>query len=179
VQHRFVALKLRLQPTVVCQSMPWDPMIDYAYMKGFTDDYTTLWRSLKPTIARVHGVGAVAGGSDIALCCDFVLMEASAKIGYPPARVWGVPTTGFLLHRVGAEQAKRLLLCGDTVTGTEAKSMGLVLDALPDVAELDSAVQRLAERMAGVPRNQLAMIKLMINQTIDASLHTTQVNKFS
>ena len=41
-------------------------------MKRNTDDFMSLFRCLKPTIAMVHGAGAVAGGSDIALCCDFL-----------------------------------------------------------------------------------------------------------
>jgi enoyl-CoA hydratase len=71
---------------------PWDPMVDYAYMKRNTDDFMSLWRSPKPTIAKVHG-HAVAGGSDIALCCDLLVMAEDARIGYMPTRVWGCPTT--------------------------------------------------------------------------------------
>ncbi|MGQ0656405.1 MAG: crotonase/enoyl-CoA hydratase family protein [Betaproteobacteria bacterium] len=156
------------------QAMPWDPMIDYRMMKQNTDDFMSLWRSYKPTIAKVHGY-AVAGGSDIALCCDFVVMAEDAKIGYPPARVWGCPTTAMWVYRLGAEQAKRMLLTGDLVDGCEAKRMGLVLDAVPE-AELDSRVLQLARRMAGVPKNQLMMQKLMINQAYDnMGLATTQM----
>ena len=55
------------------QDMPWEPMVDYAWMKGNTEKFMSLFRSHKPTIAKVHGY-AVAGGSDIALCCDLVVM---------------------------------------------------------------------------------------------------------
>ena len=54
--------------TSVIQDTPWDPMKDYRVMRRFTDDYFSLWRSFKPTICKAHGY-AVAGGSDIALCC--------------------------------------------------------------------------------------------------------------
>ncbi|MCW9045081.1 MAG: crotonase/enoyl-CoA hydratase family protein [Alphaproteobacteria bacterium] len=156
------------------QEMPWDPMQDYRFMKGCTDDFTSLWRSYKPTIAKVQQY-AVAGGSDIALCCDFVIMEEEAKIGYPPARVWGCPTTAMWVYRLGAEKAKRMLLTGDLVTGTAAKEMGLVLDAVaPD--QLESRVMEMADRMAGVPRNQLMMQKMMINQAYDnMGLASTQM----
>ncbi|MCW9039433.1 MAG: crotonase/enoyl-CoA hydratase family protein [Rhodospirillales bacterium] len=147
------------------QDMPWDPMIDYRFMKRCTDDFMSLWRSYKPTIARVQGY-AMAGGSDIALCCDFVIMEEDARIGYPPARVWGCPTTAMWIYRVGAEKAKRMLLTGDMVDGREAKAMGLVLDAVP-ADRLDARVDELAERMAGVPKNQLMMQKMMINQAYE------------
>jgi enoyl-CoA hydratase len=146
------------------QDMPWDPMIDFRMMKQNTDDFMSLWRSYKPTIAQVHGY-AVAGGSDIALCCDIAVMAEDAKIGYPPARVWGCPTTAMWVYRLGAEKAKRMLLTGDLVDGREAKAMGLVLDAVP-AAQLEARVMELAARMAGVPRNQLMMQKLMVNQAL-------------
>jgi len=147
------------------QAMPWDPMIDYRMMKQNTDDFMSLWRSYKPTLAQVHGY-AVAGGSDIALCCDVAVMAEDAKIGYPPARVWGCPTTAMWVYRLGAEKAKRMLLTGDLVDGREAKAMGLVLDAVPE-ARLEARVMELAQRMAGVPKNQLMMQKLMVNQAYD------------
>ena len=156
------------------QTSPWDPMIDYRMMKQNTDDFFSLWRSYKPTICRIQGY-AVAGGSDIALCCDLVVMEETAKIGYPPARVWGCPTTAMWVFRLGAEKAKRMLLTGDLVDGRTAKAMGLVYDAVPP-SELDAAVDALAKRMAGVPKNQLMMQKLMINQVYEnMGLATTQM----
>jgi enoyl-CoA hydratase len=151
--------------TPLIQEMPWDPMRDYRIMKGFTDDFFSIWRSYKPVICKVHGY-AVAGGSDIALCADIVVMAEDARIGYMPARVWGCPTTAMWVYRLGAEKAKRMLLTGDTIDGTTAKAWGLVYDAVP-AAALDEAVERLAERMAAVPKNQLMMQKLMINQAYD------------
>ncbi len=147
------------------QQMPWDPMKDYQVMKRFTDDFMSLWRSGKPTIAKVHG-HAVAGGSDIALCCDLVVMEETARIGYPPARVWGCPTTAMWAYRIGAEKAKRMLLTGDLISGIEAAAMGLVLEAVP-AERLDARVDELAARMAGVPINQLMMQKLVINGVME------------
>lgn len=147
------------------QDMPWDPMLDYREMKGYTDDIFSLWRSYKPTLCKVHGY-AVAGGSDIALCCDIVIMEDTAQIGYMPVRVWGCPTTAMWVYRIGAEKAKRMLFTGDKISGVEAKAIGLVHDAVP-AGELESAVRGLADRIAGVPKNQLMMQKLMINQAYD------------
>jgi len=158
----------------VIQDMPWDPMIDYKFMKQNTDNFASLWRSYKPTIAKVHKY-AVAGGTDIALSCDFLLMEEDAKIGYPPTRVWGCPSTAMWVYRVGAQAAKRLLFTGDLVSGTYAKEIGLALEA-PPATELDAAVEALAQRMAGVPKNQLMMQKLMINQAVDTmGLANTQM----
>lgn len=156
------------------QTMPWDPTVDFKMMYRNTQDFSSLWRSYKPTIAKVRGF-AVAGGSDIALSCDLVVMAENAKIGYPPARVWGCPTTAMWVYRVGAERAKRMLLTGDLIDGREAQAMGLVIDAAPET-ELDARVEQLAARMKGVPRNQLMMQKLVINQAYDAmGMQNTQL----
>ena len=156
------------------QPMPWDPMKDYKGMKRNTDDFFSLWRSYKPTICGVQGY-AVAGGSDIALCCDLVVMAEDARIGYMPARVWGCPTTAMWVFRLGAEKAKRMLLTGDMIDGKTAAEWGLVFQAVPE-SELDAAVAALAERMAAVPKNQLMMQKLMINQAYEnMGLASTQM----
>src|SRR5215831_4854592 len=156
------------------QAMPWDPMRDYAMMMRNTERFMCLFRSYRPVIAKVHG-HAVAGGSDIALCCDLIVMAEDARIGYMPARVWGCPTTAMWVYRLGAERAKRMLLTGDTIDGATAAAWGLVLQAVP-AGELDGAVEALADRIVGVPVNQLVMQKLMINQAYDnMGLHGTQI----
>jgi len=149
------------------QEMPWDPIKDYAFMWRNTQHFMSLWRALKPVICKVHGF-AVAGGSDIALCADLTIMGETARIGYMPARVWGCPTTAMWVYRLGAEKAKRMLFTGDKITGREAEAMGLVLKAVPE-DRLDDEVEAMAARMAGVPINQLAMQKMVINQAIEAS----------
>ena len=156
------------------QEMPWDPMLDYALMKRNTEQFMSLFRSYKPVIAKVNGP-AVAGGSDIALCCDLIVMAEEAQIGYPPARVWGCPTTAMWVYRLGPEKAKRMLLTGDLVDGREAQRLGLVYQSVP-LAELDATVDALAARMQGIPKNQLMMQKLMINQAFhNMGLETTQM----
>src|SRR5262245_23089213 len=129
------------------QEMPWDPFLDYQFMDRCTQNFMSLWRSYKPVICKVHGY-AVAGGSDIALSCDLIVMAEDARIGYPPARVWGCPTTMMWVYRVGAERAKRMLFTGDLVTGTEAERMGLVTKAVP-AESLDAEVRKLADRIKG------------------------------
>ncbi len=166
-------LKLYAEQGEDFQGEVWDPIQDFAAMKANTDNFFSLWRSLKPTIAKVRGY-AVAGGSDIALSCDLVVMAEDARIGYMPARVWGCPTTAMWVYRLGAEKAKRMLLTGDTIDGVQAKDWGLVIDAVPEDF-LDAAVEKLAERMASVPINQLVMQKMMVNQAYDnMGLQSTQ-----
>lgn len=141
---------------------PWDPMDDYAFMKRNTEDFMALWRSPKPTIAKVHGA-AVAGGSDIALCCDLLTMADDARIGYMPTRVWGCPTTAMWTYRLGAMRAKQLMFTGDTITGTQAADWGLANFSVP-ADQLDDATLKLAQRIAGVPSSHLMMHKLVVNQ---------------
>jgi enoyl-CoA hydratase len=155
------------------QGEVWDPIKDYRAMRANTENFFSLWRSAKPTVAKVRGY-AVAGGSDIALSCDLIVMAEDARIGYMPARVWGCPTTAMWVYRLGPERAKRMLLTGDTIDGRQACDWGLVVEAVPE-PQLDAAVERLADRMAGVPINQLVMQKLMINQALDnMGLQSTQ-----
>lgn len=156
------------------EAYPWDPMVDYREMKGYTEDFMSLWRSDKPTIAKVHGY-AVAGGSDIAMCCDLIVMAEDARIGYMPTRVWGCPTTAMWTYRLGPMRAKRLMFTGDTIDGRTAAEWGLATEAVP-AADLDAAVNRLAARIAGVPRSHLMMHKLVVNQVVDAmGLEQTQM----
>ncbi len=146
------------------EKQPWDSMVDYAVMKRHTEDFMALWRSRKPTIAKVQGY-AVAGGSDIALCCDLLVMADDARIGYMPTRVWGCPTTAMWTFRLGAARAKQLMFTGDLITGRQAADWGLANIAVPE-AELDAATTKLAERIAGVPSSHLAMHKLVVNQVM-------------
>jgi len=154
------------------QNMPWDPFLDYQYMKLCTDCYMSLFHSYKPTICKVHGF-AVAGGSDIALCCDLVIMADDAKIGYPPARLWGSPTTAMWVYRVGPEKAKHLLFTGDLIDGNKAKQIGLVLESVPS-SSLDSYVSILVQRISSVPSNQLFLHKQVIHNAIESTISSTQ-----
>jgi enoyl-CoA hydratase len=153
---------------------PWDPIADYQMMSGFVEAYMRLWRSPKPVIAQVHGF-CVGGGTDFALCSDLIVCSEDCRIGYPPARVWGSPTTMMWTYRLGLERSKRLLLTGDALDGRRAVEWGLASEAVPE-AELDGAALALAERVARLPRNQLHMMKLLVNQTIEQmGLSTTQL----
>ena len=144
------------------EKTPWDPMVDYAMMKQNTEDFMALWRCAKPTIAKIHGY-AVAGGSDIALCCDLLVMEDNAKIGYMPTRVWGCPTTAMWTYRLGATRAKQLMFTGDTINGTKAEEWGLANISVP-LADLEKTTLELADRISGVPNSHLMMHKLVVNQ---------------
>ena len=151
----------------------WDPVVDYQMMSRNLRGFMSLFHSDKPTVCKVHGY-CVAGGTDMALCSDLLVVEDSAKIGYPPARVWGVPTSALWAFRIGPARAKRLLLTGDSIDGTTAAEWGLASEAAPGSA-LDSRFEALLERVANVPINQLVMHKLLVNQALYAQgLQATQ-----
>lgn len=153
---------------------PWDPMADLRLMSRFVDLYMALWRSPKPVIAQVHGF-CVGGGTDFALCSDLIVCAEDCRIGYPPARVWGSPTTAMWMYRVGLERSKRLLLTGDALDGRRAVEWGLASECVPE-AELDEAALELAGRVARLPANQLHMMKVLVNQAFEQmGLNTTQL----
>jgi enoyl-CoA hydratase len=152
----------------------WDPMADQRMMSRFVGAYMRLWRSPKPVIAQVHGY-CVGGGTDLALCSDLIVCAEDCRIGYPPARVWGSPTTAMWIYRLGLERAKRLLLTGDALDGRRAVEWGLASECAPE-AELDAAGEALARRVALLPANQLQMMKLLVNQAYDQmGLSVTQL----
>jgi enoyl-CoA hydratase/carnithine racemase len=155
-------------------SRPWDPMVDFGMMSRNVRAFMSLFHSTTPVVCKVHGF-CVAGGTDLALCSDLLIIAADAKIGYPPARVWGSPTTSMWAYRLGAQRAKRLLFTGDSLSGTEAVEWGLAIEA-PAPENLDERAETLVRRIAQMPLNQLQMMKLLVNQSLfSQGLHATQL----
>jgi len=163
--------------TIAANHMPesnWDPVTDFQFMWRNVRGFMSLFHSEKPVLCKVHGY-CVAGGTDMALCSDLLVIAADAKIGYPPARVWGSPTTALWAARVGPMRAKRLLLTGDSLTGEQAEEWGLATESAP-ADELDERFEALLARVAQMPINQLVMMKMLVNQSLYAQgLHQTQV----
>jgi enoyl-CoA hydratase len=152
----------------------WDPMVDYGMMSRNVQAFMTLFHATTPVVCKVHGF-CVAGGTDLALCSDLLVIAEDAKIGYPPARVWGSPTTSMWATRLGPQRAKRLLFTGDSLSGREAVEWGLAIEA-PPADQLDARTEVLVERIARMPLNQLRMMKLLVNtQTQSQGLPATQV----
>ena len=143
----------------------WDSVADLRMMGRFVDTYMKLWYAAKPTIAAVQG-WCIGGGTDMVLCADIVIAGEGATFGYPPARVWGTPTTAMWVYRMGLEKAKRYLLTGDEIPAPEAARIGLILETVPD-DRLQAHAMAFARRMATLPTNQLVMLKLLCNQTAE------------
>jgi enoyl-CoA hydratase len=163
--------------TIAANHVPesnWDPVTDFQFMWRNVRGFMSLFHSEKPVLCKVHGY-CVAGGTDMALCSDLLVVAADAKIGYPPARVWGSPTTALWTARVGPMRAKRLLLTGDSLSGEQAADWGLATEA-PPPEQLDARFEALLERVARLPINQLVMMKMLVNQSLYAQgLHQTQL----
>ncbi len=144
----------------------WDSVQDMAVIGSFVDVYMKLWHLRKPTVAAVQG-WCIGGGTDMVLCADLILAAESASFGYPPARVWGTPTTAMWVYRLGFQQAKRWLFTGDEIRAREAERIGLALEVVPD-EELEARGFELASRMARLPLNQLVMLKALCNQPAES-----------
>ncbi|MEE9435325.1 MAG: crotonase/enoyl-CoA hydratase family protein [Candidatus Adiutricales bacterium] len=173
-QQRFSGLDPKLLAKNHSPDEIWDPMLDYQMMSRNVKSFMSLFYANKPVLVKVHGF-CVAGGTDMALCGDLMVIAEDAKIGYPPARVWGSPTTSLWVFRVGVEKAKRLLFTGDCLNGKEAVEWGLATECAP-ADKLDERFEILLERTARLPINQLIMMKLLINQTVlAAGLQPTQI----
>ncbi|KQX95805.1 crotonase/enoyl-CoA hydratase family protein [Variovorax sp. Root473] len=144
----------------------------------------------KPVIAKVHG-HCVAGGTDLALYCDFVIAADDARIGFPATRAMGSPPNHMWLYHVGPQWAKRLLLSGDVVSGSDAAKIGLVVASVAP-QQLEHEVVSLATRMATVDAELLATNKRIVNIALevagaaavariaaemDARAHLTQAKK--
>jgi enoyl-CoA hydratase/carnithine racemase len=167
-----------LEPATIARnhdpSGAWDPVVDWQMMSRNVRGFMSLFHSDKPVVCKVHGF-CVAGGTDMALCSDLLVIAEDARIGYPPARVWGSPTTSLWAYRIGDQRAKRLLFTGDLITGAQALEWGLATEA-PTAAELDERFEALLERIALMPVNQLVMMKLLVNQALYAQgLQATQL----
>lgn len=114
----------------------------------------------KPIIARVHGAAAGVG-CNYALACDLIVASEEARFGQVFVKIGLAPDGGgtyFLPRVVGYAKAFELMATGDIISAQEALALGLINRVVP-FAELDAAVNQMAERLAAAPAVALAMIK--------------------
>lgn len=147
-------------------SRAWDSASDLHMIGEFAATWAKLHDSIKPTIAAVNG-WCIAGGSNIVFNAHIIIAGESARFGYPPSRVWGIPEAPWTwVARMGLQQARRYMLTGDEITAQMALDMGLVLQVSADDDLADNA-WALATRIAQVPTNQLEMITRSLNAVAD------------
>jgi len=149
---------------------------DVSAMLALADGWGRVWDCAIPVIAQVQG-NCLAGGTDLALHCDLVVAATDARIGFPAVRSMGVPPTNMWLYNLGPQWTKRLLLTGDTLSGTEAHDLGLVVATAPPDA-LDDVVLGLADRMALVGRDLLIANKRVVNMGVEL-MGRSQLQRFA
>jgi len=148
----------------------WDSAADVQMIGQYGDTWAKLHEISKPTVGAVQG-WCIAGGTDMIFNADLIIAGESARFGYPPARVWGVPEAPWVwVARLGLERAKRLLFTGDEITAAQAAEAGMILECVPD-DRLQAHVRTLAQRIALLPLNQLQMMKWVLN---DVARHQYQ-----
>lgn len=136
--------------------------------------FLTLYELPLPTIAAVHGP-AIAGGTGLAMICDFTLATPAAKFGFTETRVGFVPAivSAFLALQIGDKRSRDLLLTGRIFDAEEAFRLGLV-NEIVDPGDLSQRVQSLAETLiANSPQSLAATKRLLATQNkawLDAAI---------
>ncbi|PYX72404.1 MAG: enoyl-CoA hydratase [Acidobacteria bacterium] len=132
--------------------------------------FRSLYEFPKISIAAVNGA-AIAGGTGLALLCDFTLAVPDAKFGYTEVRIGFVPAivSTFLLRQVGEKQARDLLLTGRIFTADEAYRMGLINEIVPPEKLIDRARELAAQLMENSPTS-LRLTKRLLSDHARAEL---------
>jgi len=124
-----------------------------------------LWEMHKPSIAQVHG-NCLAGGTDLAMACDMVVIAEDARFGFPAARSMGALPNNLWMYHCGPQWTKRLQLTGDSVSGTDAAKLGLAMKAVP-ADKLEDEVEGIADRLALIDPDLLAANKRITNLSME------------
>src|SRR2546427_4475580 len=132
--------------------------------------FRTLYEFPKVTIAAVNGA-AIAGGTGLAVLCDFTLAVPEAKFGYTEVGIGFVPAivSTFLLRQVGEKQARDLLLTGRIITAEEALRIGLINEIVP-AEKLSSRARQLAAQLMENSPTSLRFTKRLLNDHARAEL---------
>lgn len=122
----------------------------------------------KPVIGALNGL-TLAGGLELAMCCDVIIAAESAKIGDAHLNFGIFPGGGgaaVLPRKIGLNRAKYLLFTGDFIPASEMKEYGLVHQVVPD-GELEKAVETLVKKMTPKSPLGLKLVKQVANQSLD------------
>lgn len=161
-------------PDIETRAGAWDPVRDYRFMGNNVRRFMSIWECPKPVLGEIKG-WAIGGATDLVLCCDLLYMASDAHIGYAPSRIYGTPTTMLWVYRLGLEHAKQFLLTGRAIDADTAYRIGLVSQVVAP-SELAETIEAEAKRFTHIPANQLALNKLLINQTFEnMGLRTSQM----
>ena len=147
------------------QELPWHTAGgDGQWPRQVTEGWMRIWDLAKPVIAQVHG-HCLAGGSELATCCDLVYMAEDAQMGYPAVR-FGVPDMHFHAWFVGMRKAMEMMVTGDSLSGVEAARLGWANAAFP-AQELEGRVLEMAQRIVGVPADLVQLNKRTVHRQME------------
>ncbi len=147
------------------QELPWHTAGgDGQWPRQVTEGWMRIWDLAKPVIAQVHG-HCLAGGSELATCCDLVYMAEDAQMGYPAVR-FGVPDMHFHVLFVGMRKAMEMMVTGDSLSGVEAARLGWANAAFP-AQELEGRVLELAQRIVAVPADLVQLNKRTVHRQME------------
>jgi len=148
----------------------YTPGGDGHWPRHVTAGWMSIWELGKPVIAQVHGY-CLAGGSELATCCDLVYIADDAQMGYPAVR-FGVPDNHFHAWFVGMRKAMEMMLTGDSLSGIECAQLGWANASFP-AAELEKKVLEMAQRIASVPADLVQLNKRVVHRQMEImGLHT-------
>ncbi len=142
----------------------YTPAGDGHWPRHVTEGWMGIWELGKPVIAQVHGY-CLAGGSELATCCDLVYIADDAQMGYPAVR-FGVPDNHFHPWFVGMRKAMEMMLTGDSINGVEAAELGWANSSFPE-EQLEAEVLAVAERIAAVPVDVVRLNKRVVHRQME------------
>lgn len=126
--------------------------------------WMSIWDLAKPVIAQVHGY-CLAGGSELATCCDLVYCAEDAQMGYPAVR-FGVPDMHFHAWFLGMRKAMEMMVTGDSITGKEAAELGWANAAVP-ADQLEATVLDVAQRIAQIDPDLVQLNKRLVHRQME------------
>jgi enoyl-CoA hydratase len=135
------------------------------WSRHVVEGWLRIWDLGKPVIAQVHSY-CLAGGSELATCCDLVYVAEDAKIGYPPTRLMSPPDNQFHPWIMGMRAAMEMYLTGDAISGTEAAARGWANRAVP-ASDLEATVLAIAERITHVPTELTQINKRSVHRAME------------
>jgi enoyl-CoA hydratase len=147
------------------QELPWfTPGGEGQFPRQVTQGWMSIWELAKPVIAEVHGY-CLAGGAELATCCDLVYMADDAQTGCPAVR-FGVPDTHFHAWLVGMRKAMEMMVTGDSISGVEAARLGWANASFP-AQDLEQEVLRVAQRIATLPPDLVQLNKRAVHRQME------------
>ncbi len=135
---------------------------DYRRLETLRKKWSVIRDFPKPLVAGIHG-HCLAGGTDLLLACDISIAADNASIGMPNVRSLGISLLLPMWERIlGGPRSKLYAFTGDSMSGAQAAEFGFVSLSV-DASELDAEVARVANRIAMVPPQIVALAKQTLN----------------